>query len=303
MTEIQGRVIRAQSRRFTILTEAGAIPALVPKRMRFEQPEWVDPVAVGDDVEATLEHGEAVITRVRPRRNLLTRRAVGGSKRQMLAANVDRAVIVLAAAEPEWKPATLDRYLVLASSADISPLVWLNKVDLVEEIPDAALLEQYASIDIPVLQGSASSGLGIDALILRLAGQIAVFIGPSGAGKSSLINRLVPEADARVGDVSASSGKGTHTTTWAEMHDLPGGGHVIDGPGLRMLDLSNVAAPELAHHFPEMDALAGQCRFPDCAHMTEPNCAIKDALASGQLAPHRYESYRRIYESLVRGNG
>jgi len=299
----QGRVIRAQSRRFTVLGEGGPITAIVPKRLRFENPEWVDPVAVGDEVEAAVQHGEGLIQRVLPRRNLLARRAIGSTKRQMLAANIDRAVIVLAAAEPEWKAATLDRYLVLASASDISPLVWINKSDLVSAVPDQELLDWYSKIDIPVLCGSAASGEGQDALVERLAGQTAVFIGPSGAGKSSLLNRLVPSADVRVGDVSAASGKGTHTTTWAEMHDLPGGGRVIDGPGLRTLDLTDVEVRDLARHFPEMDALAGDCRFPDCAHMAEPDCAIKDAVTSGGVAPHRYESYRRIYESLARGTG
>ena len=299
----QGRVVRAQSRRFTVLGESGAIPAHVPKRLRFDHPEWVDPLAVGDEVEAAIQSGEAVIRRVLPRRNLLARRAIGGTKRQMLAANIDRAVIVLAAAEPEWKAATLDRYLVLASASDISPLVWINKSDLVSVIPDLELLDWYSRMEIPVLRGSAGSGEGIRELVDRLADQTAVFIGPSGVGKSSLINRLVPNADARVGDVSAASGKGIHTTSWVEMHDLPGGGHVIDGPGLRTLDLSDVAVQDLARHFPEMDALSGHCRFADCVHLAEPECAIKDAVISGRVAPHRYDSYRRIYESLARGSG
>jgi ribosome biogenesis GTPase / thiamine phosphate phosphatase len=302
-SEFQGRVIRAQSRRFTVLTDGGPVTALVPKRMRFEDPDWVDPVGVGDEVLVSTQRGDTVIQRVLPRRNCLARRALGGTKRQLLAANVDRAVIVLAAAEPEWKPATLDRYLVLASVSNIPAMVWINKSDLVPRIPDAELLDWYKGIDIPVRRGSATSGEGVQELSSQLSGQTAVFIGPSGTGKSSLLNRLVPSADARVGDVSASSGKGVHTTTWVEMQDLPGGGHVIDGPGLRTLDLSDVSIGRLARHFPEMHALADDCRFPDCAHISEPDCAVKSALSSGGLAPHRYESYRRIYESLSRGNG
>jgi ribosome biogenesis GTPase / thiamine phosphate phosphatase len=302
-TVFQGRVIRAQSRRFTVSGERGAVPAILPKRLRFEHPEWVDPVAVGDEVEAALARGQALIRRVLPRRNLLARRAIGGTKRQMLAANVDRAVVVLAAAEPEWKPATLDRYLVLSSVSDIPSLIWINKADLVSRIPDGGLLDCYAEMGITVLCGSAETGAGIEALLGHLAGQAAVFIGPSGVGKSSLVNRLVPTAAARVGDVSASTKKGIHTTSWIELHDLPGGGHLIDGPGLRTLDLSDVAIGELARHFPELQSLSGDCRFPDCAHMAEPDCAIKDAVASGRVAPHRYQSYRRIYESLARGAG
>lgn len=299
----KGRVVRAQSRSFVLAVEEERIPALVPKRLRFENPEWVDPVAVGDVVEASYERGQAVIRQVLPRRNQLTRRALHGTKRQLLAANVDHALIVLAMQDPEWKPATLDRYLVLASACDIPSLVWLNKADLVEEAPYADLLPGYEAINVPVFRGSARTGAGVDLLRKSLAGNTSVLIGPSGAGKSSLVNQLVPTATARVGDVSASTGKGMHVTSWVEMHELPHAGRVIDGPGLRTLDLSDVAIGDLGSHFPEIQDRATLCRFPDCAHMAEPDCAIKEAMAEGAIPPHRYESYQRIYRSLHRGEG
>ncbi|HET9232918.1 MAG TPA: ribosome small subunit-dependent GTPase A [Candidatus Eisenbacteria bacterium] len=299
----KGRVVLAQSRSFVLAVDGERIPALVPKRLRFENPEWVDPVAVGDEVEASYERGQAVIRQVLPRRNQLTRRALHGSKRQLLAANVDHALIVLAMQDPEWKPATLDRYLVLASACDIPALLWLNKSDLVAEAPHTELLPAYEAINVPVFRGSARTGTGVDLLRDSLAGNTSILIGPSGAGKSSLVNQLVPNATARVGEVSASTRKGVHVTSWVEMHELPPAGRIIDGPGLRTLDLSDVAVGDLARHFPEIQARADQCRFPDCAHMAEPDCAVKEAAAGGAIPPHRYESYQRIYRSLHRGEG
>ena len=299
----KGRIVRAQSRSFLLAVDEERIPVHVPKRLRFENPEWVDPVAVGDEVEASYERGQAVIRQVLPRRNQLTRRALHGTKRQLLAANVDHVLIVLAMQDPEWKPATLDRYLVLASACEIPALVWLNKADLVAEAPYTDLLPAYEAISVPVFRGSARTGAGVDLLRNRLAGNSSVLIGPSGAGKSSLVNQLVPTATARVGEVSASTGKGMHVTSWVEMHELPQSGHIIDGPGLRTLDLSDVAVGDLASHFPEIEDRVTQCRFPDCAHMAEPDCAVKEAVAEGAMPTHRYESYQRIYRSLHRGEG
>lgn len=150
---------------------------------------------------------------------------------------------------------------------------------------------------------SARTGEGFAELTALLAAKTVVLLGPSGAGKTSVMNRLVPHTDARVGEVSAATGKGTHTTTWVEMLELPGGGRLIDSPGLRALDLTGVGPRELVLHFPEMEPLTGACRFPDCLHRAEPACAIKDGVASGAIAPSRYDSYLRILESLERGTG
>jgi ribosome biogenesis GTPase len=303
MSEVRGLVVRAQSRRFTVWTEGRFVDALVPKRLRFENPDLVDPVAVGDTVRMSLRDDQGLILSVDPRRNALGREALGQAKRQVLAANVDLAVIVLSVAEPSWKPATLDRYLVLASASGISALICLNKADL---DPSAALdpaLDVYRRLKIPVSVVSVTNGTGMDGLRILIAGKTVVLLGPSGAGKSSLMNRLVPGAEVRVGSVSVATGKGKHTTTWVEMHELPGGGRLIDSPGLRALDLTGVLARDLALHFPEIESLAGPCRFLDCVHVAEPDCAVKRAVESGAMAPHRYESYRKIFESLGRGAG
>ncbi len=299
-----GLVIRAQSRSFTIQAEDGEYIALVPKRLRHRNPDVVDPVAVGDRVRFSATKSEAVIEEVFPRSNVLSRPASGRpGKRQLLAANLDVAVVVMSAAEPEWKPSTVDRYVVLASAAGIPAMVCMNKVDLDSMVGGDPILHGYRDLGIDVIWTSARTGLGIDTLSENLAGKTGVLIGPSGAGKSSLLNRLVPEAELRVGEVSERTRKGRHTTTWVEMLELPNGGRLVDSPGIRVLDLSGVKPEDLIHHFHELAPLAGECRFQDCRHLAEPGCGVKLALEEGRIAAHRYDSYRRIHASLKEGKG
>jgi ribosome biogenesis GTPase len=288
----------------TVATDGEERPAVVPNRLRHAAKDWVDPVAVGDIVRLRREREDVVIEEVFPRRNGLSRAALGrGGKRQMIAANLDVAAVVLAAAEPEWKPATIDRYLVLASSADIPGLVVINKIDLDRGVRDRPELDAYRELEMPVVFTSTVTGEGIDVLAAVLGSRTAVLLGPSGAGKTSLLNRLVPGAAGRVDTVSDSTGKGRHTTTWVERMDLPGGGHLIDSPGLRVLDLSGVEPEDLVRHFPEMAGLASGCRFPDCRHRAEPQCAVKAGVEAGAVWEHRYDSYLRIMDSLEKGRG
>ena len=161
----------------------------------------------------------------------------------------------------------------------------------------------YRDLGINVVWVSAETGLGIDTLSDNLAGKTGVLIGPSGVGKTSLLNRLVPGAGLRVGEVSERTQKGRHTTTWVEMLELPNGGRLVDSPGIRVLDLSGVDPADLINHFHELAPLASECRFQDCRHLAEPDCGVKQALEEGRIAAHRYDSYRRIHESLKEGKG
>lgn len=299
-----GLVVRSQSRVFTVRTASGETPVRVPKRLSREHRDLVDPLAVGDRVTFTPENDRGVLEGIEPRRNVLSRPAVGRSgQRQLLAANLDRVVVVVAARTPRWKPAIVDRYLVLASAAGIAPLVCLNKSDLGPPEEDEAALAVYARLEVPVLRVSAATGQGMEDLVRALTGLASVLVGPSGTGKSTLANRLVPEAAVRVGEVSDQTGRGRHTTTWVELLDLPSGGHLIDSPGLRVLGLSGVPPEDLALHFPEIREHAGGCRFQDCRHRAEPGCAVKAAVAGGAVAEERYASYTRIYASLESGSG
>jgi ribosome biogenesis GTPase len=272
--------------------------------LRFHEQDTVDPLAVGDRVRVRPSGEDLVVEEVLARRNSLSRPASGrANRRQVIAANLDLVVIVMSVADPPWKPATVDRYLVLASRAGIPGLLCLSKIDLAPEAATHPALEVYRGLGIPALVASTIGEPGVGALAAALTGKVGVLLGPSGTGKSSLLNALAPGLDLPVGEVSGRTGKGQHTTSWVEMLDLPGGGHVVDSPGLRVLDLTGVEPGELEVHFPEIRARAGACRFPDCRHVAEPDCAVKLAVENGELAPFRYDSYQRIRKSLESGRG
>lgn len=304
MSGEDGLVVRVQSRSFTVRVDGEEYGALVPKRLRYENPDYVDPVAVGDMVRLSFKGSDAVIDGIAPRTNAISRPASGRrGKRQLLAANLDLAVIVMAAAEPRWKTTTIDRYLVIAASARVPALICMNKVDLDSTVGAANELRVYRDLGIPLVWVSALTGVGVESLRSHLTGATGVLLGPSGTGKSTLLNRLVPDAGVAVGEISERTQKGRHTTSWVEMWDIPGGGRLLDSPGLRVLDLSGVDPAHLAGYFPEISELASECRFQDCRHMAEPGCRVKEGVENEQISRHRLESYQRIFESLEAGKG
>jgi len=300
----EGTVIRAQSHTFVVRVAEGDRPIRVPRSLRYREQDTVDPLAVGDRVRVREAGEDLVVEEILPRRNALSRPASGrAGRRQVIATNLDLAVLVLSVADPPWKPATADRYLVLASKAGIPALLCMSKADLDPAATRDPALDVYRALGIPVVVTSSAGPPGVAALASALSGKLGVFLGPSGSGKTSLLNALVPDLQLRVGEVSQRTGKGRHTTTWVERLDLPGDGHVIDSPGLRVLDLTGIDPADLEQHFPEIAARAGHCRFPDCRHGAEPACAVKEGVAAGEVAPFRYDSYLRIRESLESGRG
>lgn len=270
------------------------------KGLRHRFPGQVDPIAVGDRVMVRVGEGlSATIEDVFERINHLSRPAVGQSGReQLIAANLSRAVIVQAITPP-WKPATWDRYLVMASACRVPAALCLNKIDLDPPAVDAPELEVYRRLEIPIVATSARTGQGMAELAGILSAGPSVLIGPSGAGKSSLINALAPGVRLPTGALSRTTGKGRHTTSWVELLPLGNGIEVVDSPGLRVLGLWGVEVADLERHFPEFAPWLDQCRFRGCAHVREPGCAIKEAVARGEIAASRYDSYCRIRETLV----
>ncbi|MNE00062.1 putative ribosome biogenesis GTPase RsgA [compost metagenome] len=217
-----------------------------------------------------------------------------------VAANVDLIVIVFAPA-PEPHANLIDRYLVAAEHAGIHPLLLLNKADLINEQNAPALnalLAVYRQLGYPLLEVSAHHGDGMQQLQARLDGHISVFVGQSGVGKSSLVNSLLPEVQTRVGDLSEWSGQGTHTTTTARLYHFPGGGELIDSPGIREFGLGHVSRADVEAGFIEFNDLIGTCRFRDCKHDREPGCALLKALEDGRVQQQRMNSYRSIIASL-----
>ncbi|HAF90217.1 MULTISPECIES: small ribosomal subunit biogenesis GTPase RsgA [Stutzerimonas] len=243
--------------------------------------------------------GIGVIVAQLPRHSELCRPDMRGQLKPV-AANVDQIIVVFAPI-PEPHANLIDRYLIAAEHAGIAPLLLLNKADLIDEGNRAALeslLGVYRQLDYPLLEVSAHDGAGMSALRERLDGRISVFVGQSGVGKSSLVNSLLPDVDTRVGALSEQTGKGTHTTTTARLFHFPGGGDLIDSPGIREFGLGHVSRADVEAGFIEFRDLLGTCRFRDCRHDREPGCALLKALGDGRIQPQRMASYRHILSSL-----
>lgn len=253
-------------------------------------------LAPGDRVRIDREPDRAVVVGVAPRTTKLSRPAVGRSREQVLAANADFLLIVTAAVKPPFKEGLVDRFLILADTGGVSPILCINKMDLVEKPPKA--VENYRALGVPVYEMSCKTGEGIAPLREALAGKSGVLAGHSGVGKSSLINALDPDFELVTQDVSDATNKGRHTTTTARRYELAGGIVLIDTPGVREVGLWRIEASELDLYFPEIAEASAGCAFRDCTHTHEPNCAVQQALESGKIARARYESYVRIRESL-----
>jgi ribosome biogenesis GTPase / thiamine phosphate phosphatase len=263
-------------------------------------------LAVGDDVR--LDQSDAggawSIAEILPRRSKLARRAPGGGQgERIVAANVDQVIVMFAAAKPDPHPRMLDRFLVIAEGNNIPARVIINKIDLVGEDAARARFDDYARIGYPVHYTCVKTGAGLESLREVLNGRRSVLTGPSGVGKSSLLNALFPGANLRVGAISESVNKGRHTTVGALMLPLPGsdGGYVIDTPGLREVGLWALVADQLDQCFPEIRGLSDQCRFADCRHVSEPDCAVRAALRDGAISPQRYDSYMKLLEEIQSG--
>ncbi|MHC5019870.1 MAG: ribosome small subunit-dependent GTPase A [Planctomycetota bacterium] len=284
--------------------EDGAVWRCAIRRTLKSPAKRCDPPVVVGDVVHLLEvsEGEGVVEAVEPRRNQLDREHPADAhrddpRRQVLAANVDQLLLVVALADPEPRPGLIDRYLVGAAIADLPVVLVLNKIDLVPEITE--LERVYRNLGLDVVRTCAESGEGVEELRSRMAGKRSVVSGHSGVGKSSLLSALDPEAEIVIGEVNEVTGRGRHTTSTSRLWRLQGGIEVADTPGIRAFGPSGVDAGTLAGWFPEIAAVLGGCKFSPCSHIHEPECTVKEALEQGAIARFRYESYCRLHESLT----
>ncbi|MBW8685797.1 ribosome small subunit-dependent GTPase A [Chitinophaga rhizophila] len=266
-----------------------------------------NPIAVGDMVEIVREDGDAtannaMITQIGTRRNYIVRSSPHKkNQKHIVAANIDQAMLICTVKEPRTSNGFMDRFLVTAAAYHIPVTLVFNKKDIYKEkdldrFIDLKVL--YEEIGYRVLLVSAETSEGIDVLEAEMKDKTTLMSGHSGVGKSSLINRLLPGLDLRTKAVSGWSGKGLHTTTYAEMYDLPGGGQLIDTPGVREFGIVDIAKPELSHYFLEMQPYITECQFNNCLHINEPGCAVKAAVNEGDIDAERYVSYASILESI-----
>ncbi|HOR00149.1 MAG TPA: ribosome small subunit-dependent GTPase A [Anaerolineae bacterium] len=259
-------------------------------------------VAVGDDVLVGEDGaGRGVVEAVLPRRSALARPDVGRAHRQqVVVANVDQLLIVASWREPALWYELLDRYLIAAARSSLAPVICLNKVDLAGAAAEChAALAPYAVLGYRIVLASALSGEGIEELRDLLRGRMTALAGLSGVGKSSLLAAVQPGLTLRTGVVSGRRHEGRHTTTQVTLHALEGGGYVADTPGIREFGLAGLRRGELARYYPEIAAVAHQCRFAGCLHEgRQPGCAVPDAVRSGRVAAVRYQSYRKIAATL-----
>ncbi len=308
---LDGLVIKAQSGFFTVRTQAGDVVCRVRGRLKQERRD-TDLVAVGDRVWISLGEDErGMIEEIAERERALARLAPiargRGSRRwdrdgylaereQVIVANPDQAVFIFSCANPAPHLRMLDRLLVGAEIQRVPAVVCANKTDLVGREAARALFDIYEEIGYPVLYTSALAREGIDELRDALRGRISAFLGPSGVGKTSLLNAIQADLGLRVRTVSQSTSKGRHTTVVPQLIPLDTGGWVADTPGIRALALFDVDPEELDAYFPDIAPLVTHCRFSDCTHKVEPDCAVRQAVEEGQISYHRYESYVRLRE-------
>ena len=267
----------------------------IDERLREEEESLLAP---GDRVQVRFTEDGGLVIAVAPRKTMLMR--LGGPhsriKRQVLAANIDELVIVASVQKPQFSPGLVDRFLIAAQQGGVEPVLCFNKIDL--EAPSEEFLSLYKELGIPVYCTSCETGEGIDALEEYLAGKLCVFSGHSGVGKSSILNVMDPELQLVTREVSEATRKGRHTTTAGALYRLHRDIRVIDTPGIRALGLWGLSAEEVSLYFPEIAEQSLQCKFRDCTHIHEKDCAVQEAVEEGRIARARYESYRRIREGI-----
>ena len=281
-----------------------SVAARIKGNFRIKGIRTTNPVAVGDNVELSEPgpDGVAFITAIEPRRNYIIRRASNLSKEaHIIASNIDQACLIVSLAEPATSTTFIDRFLATAEAYRIPAVIVINKTDILLGEPDGrqlldAVSYLYSSIGYPVIECSAATGFGIDTLREVLAGKVSLLSGNSGVGKTSLINRLIPGLDLRTAAISSSHHTGMHTTTFSEMFPLPGGGAIIDTPGVKGFGTIDFEPAEVGHFFPEIFTESKNCRYGDCTHTHEPGCAVVDAVADSRIAQSRYASYISILD-------
>jgi ribosome biogenesis GTPase / thiamine phosphate phosphatase len=285
--------------------EGKVFNARIKGKLKIDGITSTNPIAVGDIVDAEMENEEEntlTIKSIDQRRNYITRTSPHNKhQHHIIASNLDQSLLFATLKDPKTSTGFIDRFLITSEAYQIPSIIVFNKTDIYGEKEDAIFIETkeiYEKIGYKVVRMSTITGEGIEAIKLLMKDKVTLVSGHSGVGKSSFINMVFPLLHIKTQEVSDWSGKGLHTTTFAEMFDLPFGGKIIDTPGIRELGLVDIPKQELAHYFPEMRKLMNNCQFNDCMHINEPGCAIKEAVADNTISMERYVSYCNILDSI-----
>lgn len=293
-----GRVIKSTGSWYDVRNDAGEVVLCrLRGKIRLDGLRTTNPVSVGDLVNYEKERDKetCVIDRILPRTNVIVRKSVNLSKEShIIASNVDQAILVATIAQPRTSTGFIDRFTVTAEAYHIPVIIVFNKCDIYDNEQNATaeqLIQVYNSIGYESFVISAKTGQNCDRLKAIMKDKMSMFSGHSGVGKSALVNRLDPNLNIRVGEISEVHEKGKHTTTFAQMYELGFGGYIIDTPGIKEFALFDMEKETLAQRFPEMRARMHECHFNNCTHLHEPHCAIKNAVEQGTIADWRYENY------------
>ena len=299
---MKGLVIKNTGSWYTVQTEDGQfIESKIKGNFRLKGIRTTNPIAVGDHVSIDInKEGTAFISAIEPRKNYIIRRASNLSKEaHIIAANIDKALLVVTVNHPVTTLIFIDRFLATAEAYQIPVEILFNKIDLyVDEEREymEGLIHLYSTIGYSCSQLCARTGEGLEPLKKKLKGQITLLSGHSGVGKSTIINALIPECNLKTGDISEHHNTGMHTTTFSEMLLLPEGGYLIDTPGIKGFGTIDMEGVEIYHYFPEIFKFSANCRFNNCTHTHEPGCAVLEALNEHYISESRYRSYLNILE-------
>lgn len=306
---MHGTVIKTTGSWYNVRLDNGSVvQCRMPGKFKLDGKSLTNPVAVGDRVTVQIDpaHDDAMITEIGPRENYVVRQ----SPRQkhdlhLIASNVDQALIISTLVAPRLKQGFIDRCLLMTEPQDIPACILFNKADLYDE-DDLALFEGlseiYTAIGYPTFLISAEKKQGLEPIRALLKDKVTLIIGQSGVGKSTLVNAIQPVLALKVSEVSDTTSKGKHTTTFAEMHLLDFGGSIIDMPGIKTLSFNNLEPMDVAHNFREFFALSTECKYQDCTHRSEPNCAVREAVEEGRVFELRYMNYLAILDEIEEQN-
>ena len=307
---VEGIVVKSTGSWYDVKIESGEVVACrIQGKFRLGTLKLTNPVAVGDRVMVNIEKEEetvGTIREIKPRKNYVLRQSPRKKHfLHLLASNIDQAIVIVSMRQPTIKVGFIDRFLLMTEPYDIPVTIVFNKVDIHQE-EDIAYLSYlravYESIGYTTILTSSVTGEGIEELKETLKDKLSLIAGQSGVGKSTLVNSLAPSLELKTQEISEYSGKGQHTTTFAEIFELPFGGQIIDTPGIKTLGFNYLEEMDVAHNFREFFQLSKDCKFGDCLHRNEPKCAVKKALENEEISPIRYENYLAILDEIENQN-